>query len=84
MKHFFGKKRDKTPKPPRQPIPPDKSSNVAAGSPGSRADHDDGISGRHNCHYMANLPNMIAEIDNGSTSTSSRIAILDDASGLRV
>ena len=84
MKHFFGKKRDKTSKPPRRPFPPDKSSNVAAGSPGYRADQDDGISGRHKCHHIVDLPNLIAEIDNGSTGASSRIAVLDDASGLQV
>lgn len=84
MKHSFGKMHDKTTKPPQQPTSPGKSSNVAAGLSGSPVDQDDGVSGRHNCRHMIDLPNLTAETDNRSTGASSRIAIQDEASEIRV
>ena len=45
MKQFFKIKRKKSPNPPRQPILPEKPANVAAGSPGLRAELDVTIPG---------------------------------------
>ena len=87
MKRFFqtlGKKHKKAPKPPQQPISPGKSSNVAAGSPGSRADQEDDISGTSNCYSVVDPPDPTAKTDNGNTGTSSQIAIQDEASEFQV
>ena len=38
MKHFFKINRKKSPKPPRQPLPPEKPADIAAGPPDLRAE----------------------------------------------
>lgn len=87
MKHFFGRKRNKTPKSPQQPISPGKSRNIVAGSPGSgsRVDQHDANSGTHKgCCCVVDLPSLIAETDNGSTGASSQIALQEGPSEFRV
>ena len=87
MKRFFGKKRKKTPKPPQQPVAPGRSSDVAVGSPGFRAEQDAGINGMHNFCLLdpgVDLPSLTVEADNGSTGASSRITVQGGAPGFRV
>ena len=40
MKRFFKTNRKKTPKPPQQPIPPEKPADIAAGPPNLREELD--------------------------------------------
>ena len=40
MKHIFRVKREKSPKPPHQPIPPETPADIAAGPPNIRAELD--------------------------------------------
>ena len=87
MKRFFGKKREKTPKYPQQPISPSKSSNVAPGSPGFRAKQDDDINGKHNrCRlgpWVSFHGDLTAEAGNRGNS-SSRTATQNKSPEFRV